>query len=224
MEWILTEIRPDAPQPIFHKVDLRDASTIEEVFAKYDQDGGIWAVIHLAALKAVGESGEIPLSYYRVNVGGSISLLEVGFSFQALYCRIAWDPASISAAGDGPHVNPLTDHSACRNTAAGTLFSRLVRQSTVPLLSFRFPNRRPSPRNQHTGGQKRWSRISCRTNVELLLPRMERKVSGLSASGTSSKSRESWGNRYLVEVLLRKVEYSGMVLILAPLVLTLRDD
>jgi len=69
--------RPDAPQPIFHKVDLREANTIEEVFAKYDNDGGIWAVVHLAALKAVGESGEKPLSYYRVNVGGSISLLEV---------------------------------------------------------------------------------------------------------------------------------------------------
>ena len=33
-------------------------------------------MIHLAALKAVGESGEIPLAYYRVNVGGSLSLLE----------------------------------------------------------------------------------------------------------------------------------------------------
>lgn len=79
---LLTPYSPDAPQPIFHKVDLRDASTIEEVFTKYKDDGGIWAVIHLAALKAVGESGEVPLSYYRVNVGGSISLLEVGFLFE----------------------------------------------------------------------------------------------------------------------------------------------
>jgi UDP-glucose 4-epimerase len=69
--------RPDAPQPIFHQLDLRDAAAIEEIFKKYDADGGIWAVIHLAALKAVGESGEKPLAYYRVNVGGSISLMEV---------------------------------------------------------------------------------------------------------------------------------------------------
>jgi UDP-glucose 4-epimerase len=33
-------------------------------------------VVHLAALKAVGESGEIPLDYYTVNVGGSLNLLE----------------------------------------------------------------------------------------------------------------------------------------------------
>lgn len=63
--------------PIFHQCDMRDASRIDEVFAKYDAEGGIWAVIHLAALKAVGESGEIPLDYYRVNVAGSISLIEV---------------------------------------------------------------------------------------------------------------------------------------------------
>ncbi|WWC92073.1 UDP-glucose 4-epimerase GalE [Kwoniella dendrophila CBS 6074] len=70
------ELGPDAPQPILHNVDLRDAEAVEGVFSEYDSVGGIWAVIHLAALKAVGESGEIPLSYYRVNVGGSISLFE----------------------------------------------------------------------------------------------------------------------------------------------------
>ncbi|WWC72375.1 UDP-glucose 4-epimerase GalE [Kwoniella pini CBS 10737] len=70
------ELGPDAPQPILHNVDLRNAEAVEDVFSQYDTKGGIWAVIHLAALKAVGESGEIPLSYYRVNVGGSISLFE----------------------------------------------------------------------------------------------------------------------------------------------------
>jgi len=41
----------------------------------FDQHPDIDNVIHFAALKAVGESGEIPLEYYRVNVGGSIALL-----------------------------------------------------------------------------------------------------------------------------------------------------
>lgn len=35
------------------------------------------SVIHFAALKAVGESGEIPLEYYRVNVGGTVTLLRL---------------------------------------------------------------------------------------------------------------------------------------------------
>lgn len=69
--------RPSAPQPLFHQCDLRDESALDGVFREYEGQGGIWAVVHLAALKAVGESGEIPLDYYKVNVGGSMNLLEV---------------------------------------------------------------------------------------------------------------------------------------------------
>jgi len=36
-------------------------------------------VIHFAALKAVGESVSIPLTYYRNNVGGTLTLLEVEY-------------------------------------------------------------------------------------------------------------------------------------------------
>jgi UDP-glucose 4-epimerase len=70
-------IRESAPQPIFHQCDLRDISAIDAVFKEHEGKGGIWAVVHLAALKAVGESGEIPLDYYKVNVGGSLNLFEV---------------------------------------------------------------------------------------------------------------------------------------------------
>jgi UDP-glucose 4-epimerase len=69
--------RESAPQPIFHQCDLRDQSAIDAVFKEHEGKGGIWAVVHLAALKAVGESGEIPLEYYKVNVGGSLNLIEV---------------------------------------------------------------------------------------------------------------------------------------------------
>lgn len=37
------------------------------------------AVMHFAGLKAVGESVEQPLRYYRVNLTASINLLEVRF-------------------------------------------------------------------------------------------------------------------------------------------------
>ena len=36
-------------------------------------------VIHFAALKAVGESVSMPLTYYRNNVGGTLTLLEVEY-------------------------------------------------------------------------------------------------------------------------------------------------
>ncbi|KAI1161072.1 hypothetical protein F5B18DRAFT_629775 [Nemania serpens] len=59
-------------RPAFHKVDLTVEEDLDKVFAAHP---AIDSVIHFAALKAVGESAEIPLEYYRVNVGGTISLL-----------------------------------------------------------------------------------------------------------------------------------------------------
>jgi UDP-glucose 4-epimerase len=59
-------------RPDFYEVDITDEKALDDVFAKHP---AIDSVIHFAALKAVGESGEIPLEYYRVNVGGSIALL-----------------------------------------------------------------------------------------------------------------------------------------------------
>jgi UDP-glucose 4-epimerase len=71
--------RSEALQPLFERGDLRDPAQLDAVFTKYatHELGGIWAVIHLAALKAVGESGEKPVEYYQVNIGGSLNLLEV---------------------------------------------------------------------------------------------------------------------------------------------------
>ena len=59
-------------KPHYYNVDITDSKTLEEVFSKHPS---IDSVIHFAALKAVGESAEIPLDYYNVNVGGTLSLL-----------------------------------------------------------------------------------------------------------------------------------------------------
>ena len=56
----------------FHQVDLLDREGLDQVFASDRFD----AVIHFAGLKAVGESVEIPLAYYRNNVTGTLNLLE----------------------------------------------------------------------------------------------------------------------------------------------------
>ncbi|EUC34596.1 hypothetical protein COCVIDRAFT_98840 [Bipolaris victoriae FI3] len=59
-------------RPTFYQCDVTDEAALDKVF---EENPDIDNVIHFAALKAVGESGEIPLTYYRVNVGGSIALL-----------------------------------------------------------------------------------------------------------------------------------------------------
>ena len=71
-ELVLSRLRTLLPSKeiIFHKGDIRDPAYLSTVFTNK-----IDAVIHFAALKAVGQSMENPLEYYNVNVGGTINLL-----------------------------------------------------------------------------------------------------------------------------------------------------
>jgi UDP-glucose 4-epimerase len=61
-------------RPAFENVDLRDLEATEKVFAKYPDIEGI---IHFAASKAVGESVQKPLLYYRNNIVSLVNLLEL---------------------------------------------------------------------------------------------------------------------------------------------------
>ena len=61
-------------RPAFEKLDCLDFEGLDAVFTKYK---GIKAIIHFAASKAVGESVEKPLLYYRNNLVSLINLLEL---------------------------------------------------------------------------------------------------------------------------------------------------
>ncbi len=57
----------------FYEGDVRDAVSLKAMFEKE----GIDAVIHCAALKAVGESVRKPLEYYQNNITGTLTLMDV---------------------------------------------------------------------------------------------------------------------------------------------------
>lgn len=61
-------------RPAFEQVDCCDMEAMDKVFTKYPDIQGI---IHFAASKAVGESVEKPLLYYRNNFVSLINLLEL---------------------------------------------------------------------------------------------------------------------------------------------------
>lgn len=61
-------------RPTFEKLDCLDFQGLDNLFTKY---AGIKAIIHFAASKAVGESVEKPLLYYRNNLVSLINLLEL---------------------------------------------------------------------------------------------------------------------------------------------------
>lgn len=60
-------------RPAFEKVDCLDYENLEKVFQKYNIKG----IIHFAASKAVGESVQKPLLYYRNNIVSLVNLLEL---------------------------------------------------------------------------------------------------------------------------------------------------
>jgi UDP-glucose 4-epimerase len=60
-------------QPLFEQIDLADPSATAAFFDRHPDING---VIHFAASKAVGESMEKPLHYYRNNLGSLVNVLE----------------------------------------------------------------------------------------------------------------------------------------------------
>ena len=60
-------------RPVFYKVDCKDKEAMRKVFSEHKID----AIIHFAAYKAVGESVQKPLEYYRNNIDSTLTLMEV---------------------------------------------------------------------------------------------------------------------------------------------------
>ncbi len=81
----------------FYCGDVLDSELLNRIFTEHD----IKAVIHFAGLKAVGESNQIPLTYYRNNIATTINILEVmdahnvkNFVFSSS-ATVYGDPASV---------------------------------------------------------------------------------------------------------------------------------
>jgi UDP-glucose 4-epimerase len=81
--------------------DVRDVVALEAAL----RSSGASAVIHFAGLKAVGESGQVPLQYYDNNVIGTLRLLE---SMQVCGIKTLVFSSSATVYGD-PQYLPLTE-------------------------------------------------------------------------------------------------------------------
>ena len=83
------------------EADIRDKAAMTAAVAAARPE----AVIHFAGLKAVGESVAKPLSYFDVNVGGTVALLE---ALQAADCRRFVFSSSATVYGD-PDYLPIDE-------------------------------------------------------------------------------------------------------------------
>lgn len=92
-------------KPAFHRIDLNDGPALRAVFDLQREHGGFEAVIHFAGWKAVGESVEVPLAYYRNNVAATVSLLE---AMEAGGCRRLVFSSSCTVYGN-PESPPVDE-------------------------------------------------------------------------------------------------------------------
>lgn len=95
----------------FAQLDIADTDAVAAFFTEHNVD----AVIHLAGLKAVGESVEQPLRYYENNVAGSISLLAAmekagvhGLVFSS--SATVYDPDQISPLDEASQLGPINPY------------------------------------------------------------------------------------------------------------------
>jgi len=105
-ESVLGRIERVAGRPLagFHRMDVRDDAALAALFGAYRFD----AVMHFAALKAVGDSVRDPLGYYDNNVVGTIAVARamraagvhrLGFSSSA---TVYGDPVAVPVREDFP--------------------------------------------------------------------------------------------------------------------------
>jgi UDP-glucose 4-epimerase len=110
LEWIekITKLRPE-----FYKVDISDRIAFNDVFSTI---GKIDAVIHFAALKAVGESIEKPLEYYNNNIVSLLNLLGIQKKFNirnlvfSSSCTVYGQPEKLPVTEDSPIIKSLSPY------------------------------------------------------------------------------------------------------------------
>jgi UDP-glucose 4-epimerase len=91
-------------RPVFEQFDLCDREKVNSLFKRYSID----AIIHFAALKAVGESVQMPLAYYHNNIESLINLLSAmqEFNTQSLVfsssCTVYGQPDKLPVTEDSP--------------------------------------------------------------------------------------------------------------------------
>ena len=95
-----------------YELDVADRAALSKVFAANSID----CVIHFAGLKAVGESVQLPIRYYRNNLDTTLTLLEVMAEFNvknivfSSSATVYGDPAQIPITEECPKGDPTNPY------------------------------------------------------------------------------------------------------------------
>ena len=116
----------------FYEGSLLDCDFLRSVLSKTKFD----AVVHFAALKAVGESVDKPLEYYRNNVAGTINLLD---EMRNADCRKIVFSSSCTVYGE-PQKLPVTEDHPVAAAESPYGWSKLMSEQVMRDLQASDPN------------------------------------------------------------------------------------
>ena len=91
--------------PAFYQSDASDKTALRLIFSNHNID----AVVHFAGCKAVGESVEKPLMYYRNNLDTTLSLLEIMQEYGCNHIIFSSSATVYSKSKDIPYTEENTD-------------------------------------------------------------------------------------------------------------------
>jgi len=129
--------------PLFEQFDICDFSSLKTFFEKHSD---ISATIHFAASKAVGESVQKPLLYYRNNLQSLLNLLELHVSFGianfvfSSSCTVYGEPDSLPVTEKDPVKPANSPYGNTKQIAEEILADTIVANSEFKSIALRYFN------------------------------------------------------------------------------------
>jgi UDP-glucose 4-epimerase len=130
-------------RPAFYNYDLCDR---EKVMSLFEEHSDIASIIHFAALKAVGESVDIPLSYYHNNLESLINLLiamekfgEPGLVFSSS-CTVYGQPDNLPVTEQAPIKKAESPYGNTKQISEEIIQDALKSNSKLKAIALRYFN------------------------------------------------------------------------------------
>jgi UDP-glucose 4-epimerase len=130
-------------RPVFEKLDLTEIEKVNVFFTKYPNIG---AIIHFAASKAVGESVEKPLLYYRNNLVSLINLLESQIKFGvsnivfSSSCTVYGQPDQLPVTENTPRKDAESPYGNTKRVNEDILHDTIAVNPQIKGISLRYFN------------------------------------------------------------------------------------
>ena len=130
-------------RPTFEQFDLADASKTEDFFSRTPN---IEAIIHFAASKAVGESVEKPLLYYRNNLVSLMNLLDCQVKFGVANivfsssCTVYGQPDVLPVTEDTPRKDAESPYGNTKRVNEDILSDTIAAHTEIKGIALRYFN------------------------------------------------------------------------------------